>query len=276
MPFNNSTNLTADFAGPATMTDALPNDDVDAALGYGRNPNDDFMTAFGKAFQAGQFRNTDEGRKLTADFAKQKLANQLAEQLMQRKYELAQKYEPYSHFFNLPNGAVVGVGQQGAKEMYNNPAMAEGWAAKNKAEIAKDTFEASPEHIKSLQQEDKLKSEHLQSQIDLNKATTDIYRPAEAGLANARVEALKNPRPKFATYKDALAAAFEEEGINLKDPRFSYLLSKGDPATTQRMQRAKARAQELYSQQGTPSGIAAPGAAQAPDLTGAFAPLDVQ
>src|SRR5258708_1189171 len=82
------------------------NSDFDSAFGVQEDSNDDTATAFTKGLQSSLLRNSPQGRELTMEMAKMKMANQLALNLEKQKMELARQYPTYEHVVG-PFGAIV-------------------------------------------------------------------------------------------------------------------------------------------------------------------------
>jgi hypothetical protein len=188
--FTNTTNLTARFAGPAAPTDPIANPDVDQAMGYAPNENDDAATSFGKAFQSAMFRNSDEGRTLATQLAKEKLANQLAMQLEERKLQLAKQYPTYEHFATNPiTGATTGFTKFGASAVLNELSADQQGMMKSKFEAEQAKASADAKEATSRGNYYDAISSPKALEADQKVKTMQ----AQAALATARAGAVGHP-----------------------------------------------------------------------------------
>lgn len=284
--------LLSAFAGPAQIGDSTPNPDVDEAMGYGANPNDSWAQSFSKGLSSSMFRNSDEGRKLTTEFAKQKLANKLALDLEERKQQIAQKYPTYqaestpwgaTRVFNPKTGEVHDTGGGPAADP-NSP---EGqnyalWQATNKEKLEAAKQAVDPEIVAANKANALAKPKLTQANIDyINTVKPDIAK-AMAGAATQNANTRANPPAP----KHTLSPADEQTINNIAFENVMHMKSTSpmaftaiskvqkDPALQKAIQDEKERLRSQWSA-GVPQagGLASPGAA--PDLSGLINPLQV-
>lgn len=264
---------------PARPISTGPNPDYDQAMGINTNTGNDLQDALGQ-LQSIQQRNTPVGQAMTMEIAKEKMANQLALQLMQQKMQLQRQYPEYqSH--PTPWGSVLMVnpydpsdnkevgGFEGAKDTY---------IAQEKAKAADANADAvikgDPSYASNQLAESKAKLGLIQAQTGEANAMASL-RPAQALLYGARTDAAAQKDTELSeTDKTKIQQrVMAKYGYNplrpfgIDDDQKAAMLAE---ITSETQKEAAAKAA------GSPrsAGLAAPAAqATPPDLSGLMQPL---
>lgn len=168
------------YTQPARPTDVSSNPDYDKLMGFAAQPGDDAATQFSKGLQSVLSRNTPEGRAMTAEIAKGKLANQLAIQLRQQQMELAKQYPTYQHFVNTGMGTVLAIDEFGNSKTIGqeNPLLVQ----KMQAETQRLQGDAAEAQFKGS-------APYQQAQIQDLAARADASK-AQAGYHNALAQSM--------------------------------------------------------------------------------------
>ena len=212
-----------------TPVDTVRDPMFDQLMGFSEDPNDSGITSFMKGLQSSMARNSPQGRDLTSEIAKVRLANEMQMQLMQQKIALAKQYPEYK-VVNTPYGANL-INPYDPNDVHSVeavPGAKDAYAAKLAADTAENQFKASPEGMGLLKQQE-------QGKVDLQKAQVGYYnsRPdlvaaqTEAARAKAQLEAGGGVKAmQGMDYKDATARAVADiTGIAGTDSTSSMMAS---------------------------------------------------
>lgn len=268
---------------PARPISTGPNPDYDQAMGINTNTGDDLQNALGQ-LQSIQQRNTPVGQAMTMEIAKEKMANQLALQLMQQKMQLQRQYPEYQAH-PTPWGSVLMVNPYNpddSKEVGGFAGAKDTYIAAQQAGMAKDKAQTAIMSDPS----------YVQNQLDESKAKVDLTR-AQTGEA----QAMAALRPAQVQAQLALAGNRETKGNDLSekditditnriytandfDPKKPFTAPDGvtasslQPKVDAAIAAERARRQSNKLQTSTGAGLAAPAAqATPPDLSGLMQPL---
>jgi hypothetical protein len=261
--------------------DTNRNPDFDRLMGFSEDPNDSGAVAFTKALQSSMTRNSPQGREMTMEIMKAKLANQTQLELYKQKLALEHQYPDYiSHATPWGSNLLIDKNSGDTKEVGLEPGMKETYMARQQAELAKAKEESDPDVIGARKQSALLAPALTQSTINANNAKPAMdaavigQRNAEAELARVRAAGGGGSQHlKYPSLKEALEDAARLE-TGMSDKQLIDLQVMGDPSLKDRINK---RAQGLYDQQfqGRKPQQSAPGLAapQPPDLSSLTAPL---
>lgn len=184
--------------GSGVAIDSAPNPEYDNLMGLAPTAGDDPLTAGLKQANSIIQRNTPQGRAMTMEIAKEKLANQMAIQLAQAKIDLA-KANPEYDAHTTPWGAVIMTNKFDPNDTHEVGGAAggkEAYVAKLGAETADANADAAikgnPGYVQNQLDEQAGKVNLVNAQTSLAKANTAYAEGAKATLANARANNLTN------------------------------------------------------------------------------------
>lgn len=215
--------------GSGVMTDSAPNPEYDNLMGLAPTANDDPVTAGLKQANSIIQRNTPEGRSLTMEIAKSKLANQMAIQLEQAKIDLAKANPEYDPHVTPWGGIVMTTkyspdvtesygGAEGAKDAYT---------AKLAAETATSKTQASPEYQAAALAEETGKPALQTAQTAAANAMPGL-REAMINRDNALANSKTAPKPwTTEDSKKVTDTMFEQMGVPTKPDAFWDLRNPG-------------------------------------------------
>lgn len=262
----------------ATPVDPFPNADFDKAMGYDSQPTDSAGVQFAKGLMSSMQRNTPEGRQMTMELAKQKMANQLALQLEEQKAQLKQKYPEY-HIEKTPYGAiainpykptdqVTAEAYPGAKDDYSALTKAKSAAEKAKAETESDPAYQKAQLAEQVGKPDlqAAETQYYKDRGPLEQARADAAR-AQAELAGRRAD--QADRGKQPDRKEITAEVNEEMQIDPKKPfmndpaKLALAASEIEKRYQQRMRQWRAGGAGLAN----PNSVGGSNAAPIPDVS---------
>lgn len=275
-----ATDYFGDFA--AVPVNTMPDPDVDEAAGFDVKPGDSGAAQFFKGLQSSMYRNSPEGKQMTQEAIKARLAMKLQEQLEEMKYKLAQQHPEYQQFFKTDLGAIVGVTKYGdQKTVYEDPQQAAYAAKKREAEMADLNMKLDPEVQKAEREKTLLGPAREQSAIDANKALAGYrdknFNLAEQKAATAEAPPILTPQAEQPLRRKVMAKLLgASEGGRMLDFQWDAAVKK-NPALQQALEAGVEEEKRAYYMQRRGGGLASPPQQQQspPDLTGLMSPLQV-